>query len=275
MRGSLTLPQAAEELGVHYMTVYRYVRTGQLPAERVGGTWRVERADLDLVRRPATRNGVRRPAAPPSRGRMQSRLIAGDEAGSWRLVESALASGMTPEGVLLELVAPTLRSIGTQWERGQLSVADEHRASAVATRLVARLGARFSRRGVRRGTVILAAGPGDRHDLPVAIAANFLRWRGFTVVELGADTPGDALVDAIAREQSIVAVCLACTSSDASASAQEAIAEVRRAAPGIPVLVGGAAIADADHARQLGADRFTGDRADGLVSAVEDIVAGR
>jgi hypothetical protein len=70
-------------------------------------------------------------------------------------------------------------------------------------------------------------------------------------------------------------VCLACTSSDASASARQAIRQLRRAAPGIPVLVGGAAIADADHARQLGADRFTGGRADGLVTAVEDIVAGR
>ena len=151
MQGSLTLRQAAEELGVHYMTVYRYVRTGQLPAERVGGAWRVGRADLERVRRPAEQGSRRQRAAPPSRTRLQSRLVAGDEAGAWGLLESALASDMTPEGVLLELIAPTLRSIGTRWERGELSVADEHRASAVANRLIGLLGARFGRRGVRRG----------------------------------------------------------------------------------------------------------------------------
>ncbi len=273
MEGSLTLPQAAEELGVHYMTVYRYVRTGQLPAERVGGAWRVDRADLELVRRPAQRGSPRPRAAPTSPARLQSRLVAGDEAGAWGLLESSLASDRTPEEVLLELIAPTLRSIGTQWERGRLSVADEHRASAVANRLIGRLGARFGRRGVRRGTVILAAGPGERHALPVAIAANLLRWRGFAVVELGADTPGDALVDAVTQAHDVVAVGIAYTWSGASSSARRTIADVRRAAPGVPVLVGGAAIADADHARRLGADRFTDGRADGLVLAVEDIAA--
>ena len=37
----LTLLQVADKLGVHYMTVYRYVRTGRLPATRVGGIWQV------------------------------------------------------------------------------------------------------------------------------------------------------------------------------------------------------------------------------------------
>ncbi|MDA8269090.1 MAG: helix-turn-helix domain-containing protein [Actinomycetota bacterium] len=32
------LQQAADRLGVHYMTVYRYVRTGRLPATKVGGS---------------------------------------------------------------------------------------------------------------------------------------------------------------------------------------------------------------------------------------------
>ena len=32
----VTLHEAAERLGVHYMTAYRYVRTGRLPAERDG-----------------------------------------------------------------------------------------------------------------------------------------------------------------------------------------------------------------------------------------------
>ena len=40
---TLTLAEAANHLGVHYMTAYRYVRTGQLPARKAG-----DRAPLPL-----------------------------------------------------------------------------------------------------------------------------------------------------------------------------------------------------------------------------------
>jgi excisionase family DNA binding protein len=269
----LTLPEAAEELGLHYMTVYRYVRTGRLPAQRVGGTWQIAPADLELVRRAEPGGRRPRPTGPaPSRSRLQARLVAGDETGAWSLLESALASDMTPEDVLLELVAPTLRAIGTRWERGQLSIADEHRASAVAARLISRLGARFARRGVKRGTVILAAPSGERHGAPVAIAANLLRWRGFDVVELGADTPPEALAETVRSEPDLVAVGMACTTDGTSRAARRAISLVRRSSPDVPILLGGAAISDVKQARELGADVFTGGRADEVVRAVEDLV---
>jgi methanogenic corrinoid protein MtbC1 len=180
---------------------------------------------------------------------------------------------MTPEDVLLELVAPTLRSIGARWDRGQLSIADEHRASAVAARLISRLGARFARRGVKRGTVVLAAPSGELHGAPVAIAANLLRWRGFEVVELGPDTPAEALAETVASELGLLAVGIACTIDGSRRPAQRAIAMVRRSSPDLPILLGGAAISDAEDARKLGADVFTGRRADEVVRAVESLAS--
>ncbi len=78
----LTLQQAADQLGVHYMTAYRYVRTGRLPAVRQGGAWRINPTDLDRVRPLPTRgrptsnqaNARARPA-----GGFEARLVAGDE----------------------------------------------------------------------------------------------------------------------------------------------------------------------------------------------------
>ncbi len=267
----LTLPQVAERLGVHYMTAYRYVRTGRLPAKRVRGAWQVDPADLAHVER--SRQATRATGTAPSCDRLTARLVASDEAGAWDVVEEALGSGMEPDEVLLELVGPALRSIGTQWEHGKISVATEHRATSVAARLISRLGARFARRGHRRGTVVLAGAPGELHGLPVAIAANLLRWRGFDVVELGADTPSDAVAETVAGERDVVAVGLACTSRSSPQTARRAIAALRRAAPDVPVLLGGAAITDAAHARRLGADVFTGGRADEVVRSVESIVA--
>ena len=42
----ISLQEAADALGVHYMTAYRYVRTGRLPAVKDGAEWRVDPADL-------------------------------------------------------------------------------------------------------------------------------------------------------------------------------------------------------------------------------------
>ena len=43
----LTLDEAAEIFGVEYKTVYRLVRSGQLPAGKIGRVYRLKRSDLD------------------------------------------------------------------------------------------------------------------------------------------------------------------------------------------------------------------------------------
>ncbi len=191
------------------------------------------------------------------------------------MLEAALASDRSPSEVLLQLVAPALESIGDRWHVGELTVADEHRASAVAVRLISRIGARFARRGPKRGSVVITTPPAERHSAPVAIAADLLRWAGFNVIELGADTPADALAQVLGDTPDLLAVAMACTTQASTASARRVIAHLRTASPGTTVLLGGAAIADADQALRLGADGFSGRRGDDLVRAIEELVAAR
>ena len=49
-KSDISLHDVAEMLDVHYMTVYRYVRQGQLPATKVGRSWYVKPSDLELFR---------------------------------------------------------------------------------------------------------------------------------------------------------------------------------------------------------------------------------
>jgi excisionase family DNA binding protein len=270
----LTLLQAAEKLGVHYMTVYRYVRTGKLPAARVAGAWQVDPDDLARMKSagPRHRRGSAAGVA-ATRAQLEARLLAGDEPGAWGVLEGALASDHSPSQALLRLVAPALESIGDRWHAGELTVADEHRASAVAVRLISRLGARFARRGPKRGSVVITTPPGEQHAAPVAIAADLLRWAGFNVIELGANTPADALAQAVAGVPDLLAVAMACTTPASATSARRVIAHLHAALPDTTVLVGGAAIADAAQARRLKADGFTGRRGDDLVRAIEELSA--
>lgn len=262
------LREAAARLGVHYMTAYRYVRSGRLDAHKLGAEWMVPVAALEgfVPGRPS--RGATGPdadaadavAAPREvfRGRLESRLIAGDEAGAWGVVESAQSSGATPSEVLTEMLAPALRSIGQRWADGELAIADEHRASAVSQRLISRLGPRLSRPGRRRGRVVLGSVAGDHHTLPTAIMSDLLRGAGLEVLDLGADCPAESFVDTVAAGEPPAAVGLCVTAPEALDSVPAATAALRRGAPGCPVVVGGGAVTSAEHAARLGADHWAG-----------------
>ena len=257
---TLGLREAAEQLGVHYMTAYRYVRSGRLPAHKVGNEWQVDPADLAALQAPGAERGPsgRRPTRSVHRERLERRLLAGDEPGAWGVVESAMSSGAEPSEVLTDLLAPSLRSIGERWAGGELSIADEHRASAVAQRLIARMGPRFARPGRRRGAVVLGPVAGDRHSLPTAILGDLLRGAGLEVVDLGADCPAESFVDAVHWADSPCAVGICVTAPEAVAGVPAVISTLRDAGVRCPVVVGGGAVADRELAMRLGADLWAG-----------------
>lgn len=271
---TMTLEEAAARLGVHYMTVYRYVRTGRLPAEWRDGRWHVRPVDLEPLERPGTSGGAVRRARrtrPSSLAgateRMLDRLLAGDAAGAWLVAESALLAGR-PQDVYLQILAPCLKLIGDGWESGRINVADEHRATAVAMGLVGRLGPMFARRGRRRaGAVLLAGAEGDPHAIPVLMVGDFLRSEGINVIQLGADVPADSLV-AMAGQAELIAVGLSAATDAAVTSAARAAAELHARLPGLPVMLGGPAVPSEETARAAGADAWAADAA----SAV-DVVA--
>ena len=233
---TLTLNAVAEELGVHYMTAYRYVRTGRLAATKVGGGWVVQREDLD-----AFRSGP----APRTRGarvdwcaRLGDRLIDGDETGAWTVIEDSMASGLEPRDVYLEVLSPALAAIGAGWAAGEVTIAEEHRATAVTNRLIGRLGPRFNRPGRTRGTVVVGAVAGDQHAVPIAMAADLLRERGFTVVDLGADSPIESFLDAARRADRLIAVGVSSTAADIDDQVIATVDALREEI-GCPVVIGG------------------------------------
>jgi excisionase family DNA binding protein len=270
---TLTLQEAADRLGVHYMTIYRYVRTGRLPAVMQGGTWQVDPRALDGLR-PA---GTRRKRATRKRGdakqRIEERLLAGDERGAWAVVEDTLASGADPVEIHLELLAPALRSIGDRWESGELTVADEHRASVVARRVLARLGPQFNRRGRKRGTVVIGAVAGELHDMPTTMLADQLRGEGYAVVDLGANTPAESFAQATRRHDPLT-VLIGVTGSGHTSSVRSALAAIS-AEKAVPVLVGGAALPTPATAKRHASAAWTGLDARSAIAAVASVIATR
>ncbi|MGE0794239.1 MAG: B12-binding domain-containing protein, partial [Acidimicrobiia bacterium] len=256
--GTLGLDEVARRLGVHYMTVYRYVRTGRLPARKVGSVWRVEPGDLDALRPPPGAGGpvvpgtgdAAVPAASGARGRnggtrrqrqLEARLVAGDESGAWQVIDDAMAGGVPPDRVLLEILVPAMARIGSRWSAGDATVADEHCATAVAQRLVSRVGARLRRPGRSRGTVVVGSAPGDRHNLVVSILADVLRGAGYEVVDLGADPLPESFAERAASSDRVVAVVVGLVVPAHLEGLRAAVHQVRRVSS-VAVVAGGSGL---------------------------------
>lgn len=251
----LNLKEVARLLDLHYMTVYRHVRHGRLPAERVGPMWFVDRADAEAFARGET--GSHPGGAVDWCGRLVAPLQAGDEVAAWTVVRDALSGGHDFASLHLEVVAGALGRIGVEVADGRASAVDERIAVATATRLVARLGGQFVRRGRRRGTIVLAGPCGEHHGLPLALVANLVRHAGFSVIELGTDTPPADLIEAVGRTGDLVAVGIGVTTTARLQAAIDLIAAVRAAHPAVPVLLGGQAVRNTEIAALAGATHWS------------------
>ncbi len=270
----LTLHEAAAELGVHYMTAYRYVRLGQLDAVKRSGTWRVSRAELDRFRaEPAEEPAERAPRGRVDWGqRMHSRLVAGDAGGAWSVIESALAAGSTPARVYTEVISPALVNIGERWAAGELDISVEHRATGIVQRIIGRLGPQFARRGRSRGSVVIGAPSGERHGLVVSMLSDLVRAAGWEVSDIGADSPASSFVSA-ARETRSAAVVVSVTHADSLESCRDTVLAIREAEPDMPVIVGGRGIASRAVAASVGADHHSAGL-DDLLDLLDQVAAG-
>mgnify|MGYP005816248389 CR=1 FL=1 len=234
------LQAAAAHLGVHYQTAYRWVRDGSLPAVKRGASYDIDEADLERFR------SARSTPAPPPRhshvrswphqvDRLYDFLCDGDELGARQLVDRLRQGGTDPVAVCEQLLSPVLRRVGEGWESGLVSVAEEHRASAIAERLLARIA--VHPRGRPRGICIVATPVGEPHAIPAAMAALALRADRWQVHHLGTEVPDDALVS-LARGIGADLVVLSVTMSEARPRAS-ALAD-RTTRQGCRALVGGA-----------------------------------
>lgn len=235
----LELQSAADALGVHYQTAYRWVRNGRLPAQLTGGKYLVSSADIAQVG--ASRHLPQAPAVPSAARldrqseRMHEALLAGDESEARKIARRLVDEGATIVELIEQVISPPLCAIGQAWHDGNLTIWVEHRASAIVERVLGDL--LPNPRGRRRGTVVVTAISGDLHSLPTTMAAVALREAHWHVHHLGADLPGEELIDFCATHAEVDVAVISVTEPDVAAQAEEVANKIRAA--GTPTLVGG------------------------------------
>jgi excisionase family DNA binding protein len=235
----MDLREAAGILGVHYQTAYGWVRQGILPARKVGRGYEIDDNDLGalaagrrLGREPARSIHVRDWAAQVQG--LYAVIVAGEETQARHRLER-LAAGVPLIDLCERVIAPALRKLGNDWAVGQVSIAQEHRASAICERLIAAHARQPA--GRPHGTAVVATPPGERHSLPSLMAAACLREDRWLVHHLAADLPVEE-VTRLADQVGADLVVLSSATSVTARLAQQAAQAITAARPQLNVLAG-------------------------------------
>jgi methanogenic corrinoid protein MtbC1 len=229
----IDLRSAAGDLGVHYQTAYRWVRSGRLPAELLVRRTDVRALDADR-RRPSTPTRPGTPRLARQAEHMHAALRDGDETAARSIGRTLVHQGTPVTELIQQVLVPSLRRIGQAWHDGELTIWVEHRASAIVDRVLGELAP--NPRGRRRGTVMVAAVAGDHHSLPTTMAAVVLREANWHVQHLGANMPGDELVR-FCRDHDVDVAVLSLTNPEVAELADTVAGRIRAA--GTPTIVGG------------------------------------
>lgn len=168
-------------------------------------------------------------------GVMHEALEGFDDAPAERLLKR-LIGVFTPGVVFRDVVLPYLREVGERWERGEVSVAQEHFASCFLESWMLGCVRGEPRPGERRA--VLACLPDEQHSLGLTAFGVVLRDLGWSVTFLGRDTPVASVRDA-ADAVGADAIVLAAVRAEPLAAASAEIAALMRSHP---VVVGGPAL---------------------------------
>lgn len=177
------------------------------------------------------------PASAP--GALVDALVAGDLHAAFAVVDAAAQAGLSPGELQGDLLAPAMDEVGRRWQCGEITVADEHLASAIATDVLVYLYPRVltGPTGLR-GRVLLATAEGERHTLGLRMTADLLDGVGFETIFLGGDVPVDALVDAVLRHRPAV-LLLSVSRPEAADATLEVVRRLWCGGAGPRVVLGG------------------------------------
>lgn len=241
----MTTRQLARLWRVSEATIKRWADAGHLrPSRTLGGHRRFSleevarfQAERGLSQAAATKEALRRfgaseTGAPPNveseprtvepdgdyTEAFYESVASGREATASAVLLEAYLSGARVVELLDDVVAGALHRVGDEWEAGRVTVADEHLATRTATRAVETLRGSVRREGGTRGTAVCCAAEEELHELSVLCAQTLLESDGWTVRNLGGNTPFFALTDAVARHRPEL-VCISSTTRGVLAGA--------------------------------------------------------
>nr|WP_275939332.1 homocysteine S-methyltransferase family protein [Polyangium spumosum] len=199
-------------------------------------------------------------------------VVEGDKDGVPGLVKRALAEGVDPFVIFLEVLTPAIRHLGDLFGSGKkfiphlIASADAMKAGVAVLMPLLEASGNIE----KKGTVILATVKGDIHDIGKNIVGLMLRNFGFDVHDLGRNVPLEDIL-AAAREHKAQIIGLSALMTTTMMRMKDVIDAVR--GQGLPhvVMIGGA-VTTPSFAEEIRADGYGKDVGDVVTIAERMLV---
>lgn len=208
------------------------------------------------------------PRAWPECDAFESALLAGDRHGARSLFGNCLDQGHSLVDAEMHMIQPALYAIGKKWQNNQVTVAQEHLATAIAQAVMSQALATCEAPPSNGRTVVLACVDGNNHTVGLQMVADAFQLSGWEVQYLGANVPTRALLDHLNQVKPDL-LGLSVSFAQQLRVVKDVMARLAQANGNarVPVIVGGLAINQFDRlAGQLGADSWSPDARAAVVS---------
>lgn len=157
-------------------------------------------------------------------------------------LEAVESGGIGIEELYGQVLSPLMVQVGDGWQTGQTRIWEEHLATSAVRTIVEALYPRVLKIKARRGEngrrVLLACPPHEYHELGLRMLADRFEMAGWTVFLLGADVPGQELVDA-ARRLDVEILVMTTKTLFHQVKVRGHVERLATVAPGLRVLVDG------------------------------------
>jgi len=189
-------------------------------------------------------------------------LLHGDYKVCLAMVEQYINEGNDLTTLYLQIIQPCLYEIGRLWEGGHVSVAQEHLATAIVSRVML-AGITQSVSDYGMGKAVIVCAPNELHELGARMVADLLERDGWQVDFLSANLPASELVKYL-QSYPPHFVGISTTIPSNLDSAMESIEAIRQDSvlKNLKIMVGGPAFHHEDMSwRLIGADAYAVDGA--------------
>jgi len=200
-----------------------------------------------------------------------SALLAGDHSACISIANEAVKNRENLTSFYLQIVQPCMYEIGRMWERGDISVAEEHLASAVAGRVMASLYSLVAGSERSKGSCVVSAAPNEHHEIGARMVSDLLEQDGWDVHYLGSNAEPAGLLSFV-REKRPFFLALSAALPFALEGTGRIIQMLRNdpETREVKVMTGGLAFANSpDLWKKLGADGYARDAAEAVKLAEE------
>jgi methylmalonyl-CoA mutase cobalamin-binding domain/chain len=206
---------------------------------------------------------------------LYDQTLMGNAPAVLELTNTALASGMGPDTILFDALIPSLEEVGARFERGDFFVPEMLIAGKAMSGALNVLRPLLAETGAQSiGTYVMGTVKGDVHDIGKNLVNIMLEGAGFTVIDLGVQTPPEKFIAAI-REHKPDIVGMSAFLTTTMPMFKVNIHEITKAGlrDDVIIMVGGAPVTQ-EYADAVGADGYAAD-ASTAVRLAKDLIQKR